>query len=116
MSEKPNSALTINTDPAHDILRTERQPLDFIFRPQSVAVVGATDREDSVGRTVLENLQNQLFKGKLFAVNPKHKEVLGIPSFMSVSALPERVDLVVIVTPAQTVPDVVRDCVKARTG
>jgi len=116
MSERPAPILNINTDPAHDILRTERQPLDYIFRPQSVVVVGATDREGSVGRTVLVNMKSALYKGKLFAVNPKRSEVLGVPSFPSVSALPEPVDLAVIVTPAVTVPEVIQDCVKARTG
>lgn len=106
----------INTDPAHDILRTERQPLDYIFRPQSVAVVGATDRAGSVGRTVLANMQNPVFKGKLFAVNPKRKEVLGVPSYPSISDIPQKVDLVVVVTPAATVPDVIRDCVRAGAG
>jgi acyl-CoA synthetase (NDP forming) len=49
-----------------------------MFVPQSVAVIGATDRESSVGRTLLANLINGLYQGKVFAINPKRKEVLGL--------------------------------------
>ncbi|MBI2677700.1 MAG: bifunctional acetate--CoA ligase family protein/GNAT family N-acetyltransferase [Candidatus Koribacter versatilis] len=102
-------------DPSHDFLRSERGALDAIFHPQSVAVVGATDREGSVGRTVLANLRAE-FKGRIFAVNPKRTEVLGAPSFPAISAIPEKLDLAVIVTPAATVPGVVRECVQAGVG
>jgi acetyltransferase len=92
-----------------------RSALDCFFTPNTVAVIGATDREGSVGRTVLANLRSGAFRGKVYAVNPNRKEVLGQPSFPSVSALPEKPDLAVIVTPAPTVPGVVRDCVNAGT-
>jgi acetyltransferase len=116
MTSKPLPSPASLTDPAHDILRAERQPLDAIFRPASVAVIGASEREASVGRTVLANLANGSFSGKVFAVNPNRREVLGVASYPSVTALPQRVDLAVIVTPAATVPDVMRDCVAAHAG
>lgn len=90
---------------------SHRNALDFFFNPQSVAVVGATEKQGSVGRTVLANLQQGAFQGKLFAVNPKRDHVLGVPSFPSIRALPEIADLAVIVTPAATVPDIVGQCV-----
>ena len=102
-------------DPSHDIWRSERQPLDFIFRPRSVAVIGATDRQGSVGRTVLENLlQNPLGQGHaIYPVNPRRHEVLGVQCYFAVRTIPGGVDLAVIVTPAATVPGVIRECVEA---
>ena len=75
-----------------------------MFVPQSVAVIGATDRESSVGRTLLANLLNGLYQGKVFAVNPKRKEVLGLHCYKNIGSIPEKIDLAVIVTPARTVP------------
>lgn len=91
-------------------VQPSRTSLQSFFSPESVAVVGATDRPGSVGRTVLENLSRD-FKGKLFAVNPKRAEILDVRSFPSIGAIGEPIDLVVIVTPAPTVPAVVRECV-----
>jgi len=92
-----------------------RSALEAFFAPATVAVVGATDREGSVGRTILENLVQGCYRGRVFAVNPKHSEMLGIKCYPSVAALPEPIDLAVIVTPAATVPGVVRECVDAGT-
>ena len=81
--------------------------------PQSVAVIGATDRESSVGRTLLANLLNGLYQGKVFAVNPKRHEVLGLHCYKNIGSIPEKIDLAVIITPARTVPAVVGECVAA---
>ena len=107
----PASAKT--SDPSHDFLRAEPRPLDALFQPARVAVIGATERESSVGRTVLENLLDGRFKGKVFPVNPAHTQVLGRPAFASIAAIPEKVDLAIVVTPAATVPDVIGQCVDA---
>ena len=98
---------------SHDYLRLRRSPLDPIFRPQSVAVVGATEREGSVGRTVLWNLISTPFGATIYPINPKRPNVLGIKAYPSVSALPEPVDLAVIVTPSPSVPAVIDDCIAA---
>src|SRR5579883_209708 len=100
-------------EPAHDILRSERHPLDFIFQPRSVAVIGATDREGSVGRTVLENLLQGKSQRAIYPVNPNRNEVLGTRCYGAIADIPARVDLAVIVTPAVTVPGVIRECVAA---
>ncbi len=89
--------------------------LEAFFAPTAVAVIGATEREGSVGRAIVENLVQGRYRGKVFAVNPKHSELLGIKCHPRVAALPEAVDLAVIVTPAETVPSVVRECVDAGT-
>ena len=97
----------------HDILHYEKNSLDVIFRPQSVAVIGATEKEGHVGRIILWNLLHNDFGGAVFPVNPHHKTILGQPAYASVSNLPQPVDLAVIVTPAPTVPDIIRECVDA---
>lgn len=96
--------------PSHNVLRYNRQPLDFIFSPKSVAVIGATDKEGSVGRTILSNLVATPFGGTIFPVNPKRSNVLGIKAYPSITAVPDPVDLAIIVTPAKTVPEVIREC------
>jgi acetyltransferase len=100
-------------DPAHDVLRYERQPLDAIFAPKNVAVIGATEKAGSVGRTLLWNLISSPFGGTVFPVNPKRSSVLGIKAYANVAAVPEPIDLAVIATPAPTVPDIIEECVEA---
>src|SRR5919107_1125433 len=95
------------TDRAHDFLRTERQPLDAIFAPRNVAVIGATEAANSVGRTVLWNLISNPFGGTVFPVNPKRPSVLGIKAYPNIAAVPEKVDLAVVVTPAPAVPAII---------
>ncbi len=85
--------------------------LDAIFNPRSVAVIGATEREGSVGRTILWNLISNPFGGAVYPINPKRSNVLGIRSYPDLQSLPEVPDLAVIVTPAKTVPDLIRDAV-----
>ena len=84
-----------------------------MFAPRSVAVIGATDRPGTVGRTVLENLLHPGFQGKVFAVNAKREQVLGLKAYKSIRDIPERVDLAVIATPATTVPQLIGECVDA---
>ncbi len=83
--------------------------LHLAVRPRSLAVVGASGREGSVGRVVLENILRAGFQGPVWPVNPKHRFVLGLPCFRSPSALPAPPDLAVIVTPAAAVPAVVAE-------
>jgi acetyltransferase len=101
------------SESAHDILGLRRRPLDVFFAPQNVAVIGATETTASVGRTILWNLINSPFGGTVYPVNPKRTSVLGIRAYANIAAVPDKVDLAVIVTPAKTVPGVVRDCVAA---
>jgi acetyltransferase len=96
----------------HDIWREQRRSLEFFFRPQNVAVIGATEAPGSVGRTILRNLISSPFGGTVFPVNPKRPSVMGIQAYPSVEAVPARVDLAVVVTPANTVPGVIANCAK----
>jgi len=93
--------------------RSKARSLDAVFRPRSVAVIGATDREGTVGRSTLVNLTRASFSGKIYPVNPHHTEILGVRTYPAIGALPEKVDLAVIVTPAATVPAIVDECIAA---
>jgi acetyltransferase len=99
---------------AHDILhQIRRHPLDAIFAPKSVAVIGATENKGSVGRTVFQNLGRGGFQGVVYPVNPKRASVLSVKAYPSISSLPEPADLAVITTPATTVPGLIKECVAA---
>src|SRR3974390_167056 len=100
-------------DPSSDVYRSESHPLDPLFAPRSVAVIGATERAGSVGRSVLWNLLSNPFGGTVFPVNSKRPNVLGIKAYPKVSDLRDKVDLVVVTTPADTVPDVLTEAVEA---
>ena len=105
--------LPVNTvSPSHDVLRADRHPLDPIFKPTSVALVGASERAGSVGRNVLWNLIRSPFGGTIYPVNPKRSNILGVRAYASMQVLPEVPDLVVVCTPADSVPDVLRECVE----
>ena len=98
---------------SNSISQRQGQPLNAFFSPQTVAVLGATESADSIGRTVLWNLITNPFGGTVFPVNPEHTSVLGIKSYRNISAVPEKVDLAVIATPPESVPDLVAECVEA---
>lgn len=100
-------------DPSHDVLHFRPRPLDAIFAPRNVAVIGATEKAESVGRTVLWNLISNPFGGAVFPVNPTRPSVLGIKAYPNIGAVPDQVDLAVVVTPARTVPGIIGECVDA---
>jgi acetyltransferase len=99
--------------PAHNILHREENPLDVFFKPSNVAVIGATESAGSVGRTTLWNLISSPFGGTVFPVNPKRASILGIKAYPNVKEIPADVDLAVIITPAPSVPGVIRECAEA---
>jgi len=103
----PGSRLT---DPASDVLRAGHRQLDAFFAPRAVALIGATDKPGSVGRTILSNLIASPFGGTVYPVNPKRRSVLGIATVPDVGSVPEQVDLAVIVTPASSIPALVAEC------
>jgi len=100
-------------DPASNILHDGRRALDAIFSPRSVAVIGATDRPGSVGRTLTWNLIANPFGGTVFPVSRSRTSVLGVKAYPDIASVPERVDLAVIATPAPTVPGIVAECAAA---
>ncbi|MFW5973579.1 MAG: acetate--CoA ligase family protein, partial [Bacteroidota bacterium] len=101
------------SDPSYDVLRTRPHPLDAVFSPGAVAVVGATEQEGSVGRTLLENLISGSYEVQVYPVNPRRDTILGRQTYRSVVDVPASVDLAIIATPAATVPTVIRECIAA---
>ena len=83
--------------------------IESMFDPKTIALIGASEKEGSAGRAILENLL--LFKkGKIFPVNPGKKKILGFCSYPTINSVPEMVDLAVVATPAQTVPAIIEEC------
>src|SRR5260221_3131850 len=85
--------------------------LDVFFEPRNVAVIGATEKAGSIGRTLVSNLAGGAFA--VFPVNPKRASVLGVTAYPRIADVPEKVDLVLVETPAGTVPDIIGECSEA---
>lgn len=86
--------------------------LDKIFKPSSIAVIGATNRVGAPGFSIFRNLIGSGYEGVVYPVNPNRDSVQGVQAYKSVSDLPKVVDLAIIVTPAKTVPSIVEECGK----
>lgn len=91
------------------------QSLNSIFHPQSVAVIGATEHPGSVGQAIMHNLTSS-FQGKIYPVNPKHSSVFKLKCYPEIGSVPAKIDLAIIATPAFTVPEIVSECVAAKTA
>jgi acetyltransferase len=91
---------------------TVPKSLDSIFRPQSIAVIGASRERGGVGREILGNLVQYEFKGAVYPVNPRAHTVLSMKCFPNLSAIPDPVDLAIVVVPARVVPQIMEECGK----
>ena len=109
-----NPAAAKRAESAHDIFRARQHPLNAILAPKVVAVIGATENQGSVGRTVFQNLGRGGFEGVVYPVNPKRSSVLCVKAYPNIASVPEKVDLAVICTPAKTVPNIIRECAAAK--
>ena len=96
-----------------DSMGRARDALKALFKPRSIAVIGASEEEGSTGRMLLDHLQG--YKGEVYAINPNRREILGKPSLASLTELRRPVDLALIATPALSVPTVLQACIAART-
>jgi acetyltransferase len=97
-------------------MNNEQHYLTTLFEPRSVAIIGASETPGSIGATLTRNMLDDYqaaYKGKLFLVNPRHETVFGHPSYDSVESIPQRLDLAIICTKAQTVPAIVEACGRA---
>ncbi len=84
--------------------------LNQLFSPNSVAIFGASERENSVGALVLKNILSAKFSGEVFPINPKHKKVQGLTCYPSLTAVNKPVELAIIATPANRAVDILREC------
>lgn len=80
-----------------------------MFRPASVAVIGASPREGSVGSVILSNIQEAGFAGKIMPVNPRHESIGDLKCYPTVAALPSCPDLAILCTPAPTIPSLIAE-------
>ncbi|MBL8477053.1 MAG: GNAT family N-acetyltransferase [Methyloversatilis sp.] len=87
--------------------------LKSMFEPQSVAIVGASERHDSIGAVLIRNMLDARYNGALHAINPKHDSVQGVPCVARLDDLRKRPDLAVICTQAATVPGLIEECGRA---
>ncbi|MFZ2504436.1 MAG: GNAT family N-acetyltransferase [Nocardioides sp.] len=90
--------------------RAEAASIEKFLNPASVAVIGATRRQDTIGHALVRNLVAGDFSGRVYAVNPAAAAVSGLPAFERVGDIPGDVDLAVVAVPAEAVQDVVLDC------
>ncbi|MBI4742532.1 MAG: bifunctional acetate--CoA ligase family protein/GNAT family N-acetyltransferase [Betaproteobacteria bacterium] len=88
----------------------EQHYLTTLFEPKSVAVIGASERENSVGNVLFKNILESGYTGRLYAINPKHETILGVKAYKSIEEIGARVELAVIATRPPTVPDIVEQC------
>jgi acyl-CoA synthetase (NDP forming) len=87
------------------------EQLSHIFNAESVALVGASDKEGSFGRLFLEGLRDAGCR-KIYPVNPKREEILGIQAYPSISAVPDQIDVAILLTPPESVLPLVKECVE----
>ena len=90
-----------------------RHPLDALFAPRTVALIGASEEPGSTGRALLWNLISSPFGGTVYPVTPDRPQVLGIRAYPSIASLPEPIDLALLAMPAPAVPDLVEECAVA---
>lgn len=86
-------------------MANHKTTLDSLFKPQSIALIGAAHTEEKLGGVILKSLLK--FKGKVYPVNPKYKELMGIKAYPSSADIPEPVDLTIIMRPADEVPEII---------
>ncbi|MGH3446568.1 MAG: GNAT family N-acetyltransferase [Nocardioidaceae bacterium] len=90
--------------------RAEARSMERFFVAHSVAVIGASRHEDTIGRTLVRNLVVGGYSGRVYVVNPNAGAVAGMPAYTTVQEIPDTVDLAIVAVPAEAVQDVVLDC------
>lgn len=90
--------------------------LDRIFKAQSIAVIGASKDEGKRGYHVIKTLLDDSFEGQIYPVNPREESILGLKCYKSVLDIRKPVDIVFIATPAKTIPNILKECGRAKAG
>ncbi|MDP3890166.1 GNAT family N-acetyltransferase [Nocardioides sp.] len=102
-----DTAIGVMQDREH---RAEAASIQAFFSAESVAVVGASRRQDTIGQTLVRNLVLGDYQGRVYVVNPAARSVSGLPAYASVADIPDEVELAIVAVPADAVHDVVLDC------
>ena len=90
--------------------RAEAASIERFFNPRSVAIIGASRRQDTIGQVLVRNLVTGDFTGRVYVVNPSAAAVSGMPAYKTVGDIPDEVDVAIVAVPAESVNDVVLDC------
>jgi acetyltransferase len=90
-----------------------KSSLDLFFKPEAVAVIGASDRDQTIGQALVHNLRRDGFPGQIYPVNPKYDEIQGLRAYPVVTAVREPIDLAIIAIPIKDVPNAMRECGQA---
>jgi acyl-CoA synthetase (NDP forming)/RimJ/RimL family protein N-acetyltransferase len=103
------------TDTAVGLMRSrehtaEAASIHRFFNPRSVAIIGASRRQETIGQVLVRNLVTADFSGRVYVVNPSARAVSGMPAYKSVQDIPDEVDVAIVAVPADAVTDVVLDC------
>ncbi|ABN69560.1 acetyl-CoA synthetase (ADP-forming) alpha subunit / branched-chain acyl-CoA synthetase (ADP-forming) alpha subunit [Staphylothermus marinus F1] len=83
-----------------------------LFEPRSIAIIGASRSPGKIGHTIMKNIIEYGYKGKIYPINPKADEILGYKAYKSVVEVPDEIDMAIIVVPEQVVPKVAEECGK----
>jgi len=86
--------------------------LKELFSPESVAIIGASRHPGKIGYTILRNIIEYGYKGKIYPINPKADEILGLKAYPSVLNVPDKIDMAIVAVPVKIVPKVAEDCGK----
>ena len=90
-----------------------KSSLDAFFKPESVAVIGASEKDKTIGQALVHNLLRDGFPGKIYPVNRKYQEIQGLPAYPLVTEVKEPIDLAIIAIPIRDVPSAMRECGQA---
>ena len=88
--------------------------LDTFFKPKSIAVIGASKNSTKIGHATLKNILISDYNCKVYPINPKEKEILGVKCYKSIKDVPGKIDLVMVSVPAKIVPSVMKECVQKK--
>lgn len=88
--------------------------LNALFKPRSVAIIGASDNPAKLGHTILKNIIDSGFQGAIYPINPKAPKILGLRCFKNITDIPDNIDMAVVVVPAAAVPQVIKECGEKR--
>ena len=93
-----------------------KSSLDVFFKPESVAVIGASEKDQTIGQALVHNLLKDEFPGKIYPVNRKYQEIQGLRAYPLVTEVKEPIDLAIIAIPIRDVPSAMRECGEAGIG
>ena len=93
-------------------LKHQISDLDSLFKPKSIAIIGASTKELSIGNVIIKNLLHYGFTGNIYPINPKESAVRGLKAYPTIFDVPENIDLAHVIIPGKFVPQIIEDCGK----